>query len=190
MIARTEGEFNLFNRMDVARREYESLNGVGSGGDGATERRSWKLSDLGPTEPSSVVRPNTPRVKRKKESDNEDSTDPSNKTPSKENKMTTGFVDQSDDEGTRGGEETTTTTTTNDEITPSPLEDLEDEEDVDFSQATPSVHRKMKINRLITEDELPAWLKNDVDEVEKTLVSDEDMGKGRRQRKDVDYSDN
>ncbi|CAF1527505.1 unnamed protein product, partial [Adineta steineri] len=65
-------------------------------------------------------------------------------------------------------------------VAPSPLEDLEDEEDVDFSQATPSVHRTMKINRLITEDELPAWLKNDVDEVEKTLVSDEDMGKGRR----------
>jgi len=48
----------------------------------------------------------------------------------------------------------------------------------------------MKINRLITEDELPEWLKNDVDEVEKTLENDEDFGKGRRQRKDIDYSDN
>jgi hypothetical protein len=47
----------------------------------------------------------------------------------------------------------------------------------------------MKLNRLITEDELPEWLKNDVEEVEKTL-NDEDFGKGRRQRKDVDYSDN
>ncbi len=70
------------------------------------------------------------------------------------------------------------------------MEDLEDEEDVDFSQATPSVHRKMKTNRLITEDELPDWLKNDVEEVEKTLENDDDFGKGRRQRKDVDYSDN
>jgi hypothetical protein len=48
----------------------------------------------------------------------------------------------------------------------------------------------MKTNRLITEDELPEWLKNDVDEVEKTLENDEDFGKGRRQRKDIDYSDN
>ena len=79
---------------------------------------------------------------------------------------------------------------TNDETTPSPLEDLEDEEDLDFSQATPSVHRKMKTNRLITEDELPDWLKNDVEQVEKTLENDEDFGKGRRQRKDIDYSDN
>lgn len=100
-------------------------------------------------------------------------------------------MEQSDDEGTRGGEETTTTTTTtNDEVIQSPLEDIEDEEDVDFSQATPSVHRKMKTTRLITEDELPDWLKNDVEEVEKTLDNDEDFGKGRRQRKDVDYSDN
>ncbi|UJR21787.1 hypothetical protein I4U23_024862 [Adineta vaga] len=115
--------------------------------------------------------------------------DPTTKTLSKENKSTTEFMDQSDDEGTRGGEETTTTTT-NDEITPSPLDDLEDEEDLDFSQATPSVHRRMKLNRLITEDELPDWLKNDVEEVEKTLEIDEDLGKGHRQRKDVDYSDN
>jgi hypothetical protein len=48
----------------------------------------------------------------------------------------------------------------------------------------------MKTNRLITEDELPDWLKNDVEEVEKTLENDEDFGKGRRQRKDIDYSDN
>jgi ATP-dependent helicase STH1/SNF2 len=48
----------------------------------------------------------------------------------------------------------------------------------------------MKTNRLITEDELPEWLKNDVEEVEKTLENDEDLGKGRRQRKDIDYSDN
>lgn len=47
----------------------------------------------------------------------------------------------------------------------------------------------MKTNRLITEDELPEWLKNDVDQVEKTLENDEDLGKGRRQRKDIDYSD-
>ena len=70
MIARTEGEFNLFNRMDVARREYEALHGVGSGGDGASERRSW----------TNVIsndenKPLTPRVKRKKENYNEDSTD-------------------------------------------------------------------------------------------------------------------
>jgi hypothetical protein len=69
MIARTESEFNLFNRMDVARREYESLHGVGSGGDGANERRSWNIPVK--DENKSV----TSRVKRKKESDNEDSTD-------------------------------------------------------------------------------------------------------------------
>ncbi len=69
MIARTESEFNLFNHMDVARREYESLHGVGSGGDGANERRSWNISV--DDENKSV----TPRIKRKKESDNEDSTD-------------------------------------------------------------------------------------------------------------------
>ena len=69
MIARTEGEFNLFNRMDVARREYESLHGVGSGGDGANERRSWNL----PVDDEN--KSTTPRAKRKKESDNEDSTD-------------------------------------------------------------------------------------------------------------------
>lgn len=71
MIARTEGEFNLFNRMDVARREYESVHGVGRGGDGADERRSWNLDEN---------KTLTPRVKRKKESDNEDSTDQSTKT--------------------------------------------------------------------------------------------------------------
>ncbi|CAF0719952.1 unnamed protein product [Adineta ricciae] len=191
MIARTEAEFNLFNRMDVARREYEALHGVGSGGDGANERRNWKLSDATPSTANTGNKPITPRVKRqKKDSDNEDSTDQAAKTSSKENKSTTEFMDQSDDDGTRGGEETTTTTTTNDETTPSPLDDLEDEEDVDFSQATPSIHRKMKVSRLITEDELPEWLKNDVEEVEKTLENDEDFGKGRRQRKDVDYSDN
>jgi len=93
----------------------------------------------------------------KKESDNEDSIDRSTKN----------IMEQSDDDGTRGAEETTTTITTNDEAIESPLEDIEDEEDVDFSQATPSVHRKMKTTRLITEDELPDWLKNDVEEVEK-----------------------
>lgn len=71
MIARTEAEFNLFNRMDIARREYESLHGVGSGGDGANERRAWKLSDN---------TKNSSRIKRKKESDNEDSIDQSIKT--------------------------------------------------------------------------------------------------------------
>lgn len=104
-------------------------------------------------------------------------------------KETTGFIEQSDDEVTGGGEETTTTTT-NDEVAASPLEDIDDEEDIDYSEVTPSVHRKMKISRLITDDELPDWLKNDVDEVEKTLENDDDFGKGRRQRKDVDYSDN
>lgn len=85
MIARTEAEFNLFNRMDVARREYESLHGVGSGGDGANERRNWKLSTAAPSAANADNKPITPRVKRpKKESDNEDSTDPSNKSPSKE----------------------------------------------------------------------------------------------------------
>jgi hypothetical protein len=73
MIARTEGEFNLFNRMDVARREYESLHGVGSGGDGAHERRQWNLPS------NDENKPITPRIKRKKESDNEDSTDQSTK---------------------------------------------------------------------------------------------------------------
>ena len=73
MIARTEAEFNLFNRMDVARREYEAMHGVGSGGDGASERRHWNV-------PQTVENKRlTPRVKRKKESDNEDSTDPSTK---------------------------------------------------------------------------------------------------------------
>ncbi|CAF4729937.1 unnamed protein product, partial [Rotaria sp. Silwood1] len=198
MIARTESEFNLFNRMDVARREYESLHGVGSGGDGANERRNWKLTTavMPTTTPITTttiddIKFLTPRIKRKKESDNEDSIDQPTKVLTNEKKITTGFIEQSDDEATRGGEETTTTTTTtNDETTPSPLEDIDDEEDVDFSQATPSVHRKMKINRLITEDELPEWLKNDVEEVEKTLENDEDFGKGRRQRKDIDYSDN
>jgi len=74
MIARTESEFNLFNRMDVARREYESLHGVGSGGDGANERRSWNLPLN--NENKSI----TPRIKRKKESDNEDSIDQTTKT--------------------------------------------------------------------------------------------------------------
>ena len=73
MIARTENEFNLFNRMDVARREYESLHGVGSGGDGANERRAWKLLETNDNTKT------TPRVKRKKESDNEDSTDQASK---------------------------------------------------------------------------------------------------------------
>ena len=45
MIARTESEFNLFNRIDVARREYESLHGVGSDGDVAYERIAWKLTN-------------------------------------------------------------------------------------------------------------------------------------------------
>ena len=51
MIARTESEFNLFNRMDVARREYESLHGVGSGGDGANERRAWDIPEDDPSHP-------------------------------------------------------------------------------------------------------------------------------------------
>ncbi len=75
MIARTESEFNLFNRMDVARREYESLHGVGSGGDGANERRNWELSIITKVN----TKPITPRIKRKKESDNEDSIDQSTK---------------------------------------------------------------------------------------------------------------
>ncbi len=74
MIARTENEFNLFNRMDIARREYESLHGVGSGGDGASERRAWKLPNT--TDQTKI----TPRIKRKKESDNDDSIDQSTKT--------------------------------------------------------------------------------------------------------------
>lgn len=74
MIARTENEFNLFNRMDVARREYEALHGVGSGGDGANERRKWELSMM-----NANTKP-MPRLKRKKESDNEDSIDQSTKS--------------------------------------------------------------------------------------------------------------
>ena len=85
MIARTEAEFNLFNRMDVARREYEALHGVGSGGDGANERRSWKLSNAAPSTANTSNKPITPRVKRqKKDSDNEDSTEQATKTSSKE----------------------------------------------------------------------------------------------------------
>jgi hypothetical protein len=38
----------------------------------------------------------------------------------------------------------------------------------------------MKINCLITEDELSEWLKNDVDEVKKVLDTDKDFGKTRR----------
>lgn len=203
MIARTESEFNMFNRMDIARREYESLHGVGNGGDGAAERRTEKLSA------SEAEKLLTPRVKRKKENEPTDSSEPSTKPAINEksveedthdlyrsicssHKTSRSFADGSDDEGTgANGEETTTTTiTTGDETTPSPLDDLDDEEDLDFSQATPGIHRKMKITRLITDDELPAWLKNDVEEVEKTLENDDDFGKGRRQRKDVDYSDN
>jgi hypothetical protein len=75
MIARTESEFNLFNRMDVARREYESLHGVGSGGDGSAERRIWNLSDATSAATADNNKSLAPRVKRKKESDNEDSTD-------------------------------------------------------------------------------------------------------------------
>ncbi|CAF3434109.1 unnamed protein product [Rotaria sp. Silwood1] len=175
MIARTESEFNLFNRLDVARREYESRYGVGSGGDGANERRAWKLSNTNDNTKS------ISRVKRKKESDNEDSIDQTTKT----NKISISLIDPSDDEITREG-----TLTTSDETTPSLLEELEDEEDVDYTHEKPRVHRKMKISRLMTEDELPEWLKNDVDQVEKTLEIDEDFGKGRRQRKDIDYSDN
>jgi hypothetical protein len=74
MIARTESEFNLFNRMDIARREYESLHGVGSGGDGANERRAWKVSN--PTDNTKI----TPRIKRKKESDTDDSIDQATRT--------------------------------------------------------------------------------------------------------------
>jgi hypothetical protein len=185
MIARTENEFNLFNRMDIARREYESLHGVGSGGDGANERRAWKLPST--TDQTKIIA----RNKRKKESDNEDSIDQSTKTKYRSisssflfrnyfsSKSSSSFIDHSDDEITGG-----------DETNPSLLDDLDDEEDVDFTQETSRVHRKMKISRLITEDELPDWLKNDVDEVEKTLENDDDFGKGRRQRKDIDYSDN
>ncbi len=79
MIARTESEFNLFNRMDIARREYESLHGVGSGGDGANERRAWKVSNT--TDNTKTVS----RIKRKKESDNEDSIDQSTKTKYRKN---------------------------------------------------------------------------------------------------------
>ncbi|CAF3754717.1 unnamed protein product [Rotaria socialis] len=67
-----------------------------------------------------------------------------------------------------------------DEITPSPFEDIEDEEDIDFSQVTLSAHGKMKINCVITEDELSEWLKNDVDEVKKVLDTDKDFGTTRR----------
>jgi hypothetical protein len=193
MIARSESEFNLFNRMDIARREYESHHGVGSGGDGANERRAWKLPNTTDQTKS------TSRIKRKKESDNEDSIDQSTKTKYRQNffvvvcylkfsssKISTSFIDHSDDEITGEG----ISAIGGDETTPSLLDDLDDEEDVDFTQETSRIHRKMKTNRLITEDELPDWLKNDVDEVEKTLEKDEDFGKGRRQRKDIDYSDN
>lgn len=85
MIARTEGEFNLFNRMDVARREYEALHGVGSGGDGAIERRNWERANAAAVAASNnESKTLTPRVKRKKESDNEDSIDQSAKVANNE----------------------------------------------------------------------------------------------------------
>ncbi|CAF0887112.1 unnamed protein product [Adineta steineri] len=143
MIARTEEEFDLFNRMDIARREYESIHGVG-----ANEYRLWELSNTRPTS----------QIKRRKENDDE--------------------IIQEE------------ISTTNDETMPSVIEDLEDEEDVDFNQEISRGYRKMKTNRLITDDELPQWLKNDVDKIEKTLKNDDDdFGKGCRQRKDIDYSD-
>ena len=86
MIARTESEFNLFNRMDIARREYESLHGVGSGGDGANERRAWKLSNTPDNTKS------TSRIKRKKESDNEDSLDQSMKTKYRKKTISLNFI--------------------------------------------------------------------------------------------------
>ncbi|CAF2048084.1 unnamed protein product [Rotaria magnacalcarata] len=156
MIAGTESEFNLFNRIYVARRAYELLHSVGSGVDEANERCTWELANTITTAPD---KPITSHVKRNKESDNEDSTDQSAKRLLSTKK--------------------TTTTTDDDEITPSPLEDIEDE-DVDFSQATSSVHRKIKINRVITEDELSEWLKNYANEVKKVLEAGENFGKARR----------
>ena len=79
MIARTESEFNLFNRLDVARREYESLHGVGSGGDGANERRNRQLSTTNVDNKFL-----TARIKRKKECDNEDFIDQPTKISSNE----------------------------------------------------------------------------------------------------------
>jgi len=128
MIARTEEEFNLFNRMDFDRQNYEAIHGVRS-----HQQPNW--TDLV----------------------NEQMKDSENQGKENENK-----IDEMDD----------------------------DEEDVDFTQVTSRTHRKMKVNRLITDDELPDWLKNDVDQVEKTLENDQDLGKGRRQRKEIDYSDN
>lgn len=96
------------------------------------------------------------------------------------------IIEHSDDEIIGEG----ISTTGGDETTPSLIDDLDDEEDIDFTEETTQVHRKMKLSRLITEDELPDWLKNNVDEVEKTLDNHDEIGKGRRQRKEIDYSDN
>ncbi|CAF1017707.1 unnamed protein product, partial [Adineta ricciae] len=167
MIARTESEFNLFNQIDMARREYESLHGVGSDGDAVNEHIAWR----------STNRTAAPEVSYAIEN-------PSN-TMNKPKTSTT-FTGSNDDDAIDEGEQLIA----GEETTSLPLEELDDVEDMDFTQETSRIHRKMKTNRLITEDELPAWLKNDVDEVGKTLQSDEDFGKGRRQRKDIDYSDN
>ncbi|CAF4348284.1 unnamed protein product [Rotaria sp. Silwood2] len=108
--------------MDVARCQYESLHDVGSGDDGANQLRHWKLATaVTPITTTDYTKFLTPRVKRKKRE-----------------KITTGFIEQSDDEVTRGGEQTTRKTT-NDETTRSPLENIEDDEDVDFSEATPNM---------------------------------------------------
>ncbi|CAF2023220.1 unnamed protein product [Rotaria magnacalcarata] len=54
-------------------------------------------------------------------------------------KIITGFIEQSDDDATQEGEKTTEKTT-NDEKTQSPLENIDDDEDIDFYEATPSIH--------------------------------------------------
>ncbi|UJR27769.1 hypothetical protein I4U23_009041 [Adineta vaga] len=171
MIARSESEFNLFNRMDIARREYESLHGVGSGGDGANERRAWNLTN---TTENTI---STSKVQY----EIDDLKNQTDKT-----KILSTFTVPSNNDMT----DEERTIPMNEETTSLPLDELDDVEDVDFTQEMPRIHRKTKTNRLITEDELPDWLKNDVDQIEKTLQTDEDFGKGCRQRKDIDYSDN
>ncbi|CAF1259304.1 unnamed protein product, partial [Didymodactylos carnosus] len=210
MIARTEHEFNLFNRMDIARREYEAKYGVGSGGDGAHERRvaaaAMRTTDettktTYPVKKSdkkgSHLKSSNKQKKMKLTDDLEDETsenDDSSDIPKNSNrKLTPSFLAQSDEEMVIDSE-LNMAKSDDEDILDDDLEDDDEEIDDPLQQSEPKQiikhRRKMKTNRLITEDELPEWLKKNVDEVEQTLENEDDFGKGRRQRKDVDYSDN
>lgn len=70
------------------------------------------------------------------------------------------------------------------------------EEEFDMFQSMDLERRRQEARapnrkpRLMEEDELPSWLIKDEAEVERLSRDDEDLNNGRRQRKDVDYSDN